>query len=72
MVTASTSPFCTLTRKSLKLISWSAPWKPVEKFQIRTPTTTRTIQNSRLLSVEFNPGLLNALLSRVSRLPRAQ
>ena len=46
--------------------------KPVEKFQISTPTTTRTIQNSRLLSVEFNPRLLTALLSRVSRLPRAQ
>ena len=29
-------------------------WNVVEKFQIRTPTTTRTIQNSKLLRVEFN------------------
>ena len=43
----------------------------VENFQIRTPTTTRTIQNSKLLRVEFNLGLLTALLSRVSRLVRA-
>ena len=42
-----------------------------EKFQIRTPTTTRTIQNSKLLRVEFNLGLLTALLSRVTRLPKA-
>jgi hypothetical protein len=42
----------------------------VEKFQMRTPTTTRTIQNSKLLRVEFNLGLLTALLSRVSRLVR--
>ena len=39
----------------------------VEKFQIRTPTTTRTIQNNKLLRVEFNLGLLTALLSRISR-----
>jgi hypothetical protein len=29
----------------------------LEKFQISTPTTTSTIQNSRLFSVEFNLGL---------------
>src|SRR5687768_12395335 len=39
----------------------------VEKFQIRTPTTTRTIQKSKLLRVEFNLRLLTAVLSRVSR-----
>ena len=32
-----------------------------------TPTTMRTIQNSKLLRVEFNLRLLTALLSRVSR-----
>ena len=47
------------------------PENAVEKFQIRTPTTTRTIQNSKLLRVEFNLGLLTALISRVSRLARA-
>jgi len=31
-----------------------------EKFQIRTPTMTRTIQNSKLFRVEFKPGLLRA------------
>jgi hypothetical protein len=48
------------------------PANAVEKFQMRTPTTTRTIQKSKLLRVEFNLGLLTALLSRVSRLARAQ
>src|SRR3954463_12412192 len=47
------------------------PAKAVENCQIRTPTTTRTIQNNKLLRVEFNLGLLTALLSRVSRLARA-
>ena len=41
-------------------IGGSLRWKVVEKFQIRTPTTIRTIQNSKLLRVEFNLGLLNA------------
>ena len=45
--------------------------KVVEKFQMRTPTTTRTIQNNKLLRVEFNLRLLTALLSRVSRLVTA-
>ena len=40
-------------------------WKLAEKFQISTPTTTSTIQNSRLLSVEFKRFLPSA-----SRLPR--
>ena len=48
------------------------PANAFEKFQISTPTTTRTIQKSKLLRVEFNLGLLTALLSRVSRLVRAQ
>mgnify|MGYP003289000374 CR=1 FL=1 len=39
-----------------------------QKVQTRTPTTTRTIQNNKLLRVEFNLRLLTALLSRVSRL----
>ncbi len=47
------------------------PVRFVENVQIRTPTTTRTIQNSKLLRVEFNLGLLTALLSRVSRLVTA-
>jgi hypothetical protein len=32
----------------------------VENCQIMTPTTMRTIQNSKLLRVEFNLILLNA------------
>ena len=38
----------------------SRVWNVVEKFQMRTPTTTSTIQKSRLLSVEFKPSLLTA------------
>ena len=33
----------------------------VEKFQTSTPTTTSTIQNSRLFSVEFTQGLQKRL-----------
>jgi hypothetical protein len=53
IVTSSISPASTFAMKSLKVIGWSGPWKPVEKFQIRTPTTMRTIQKRRLLIVEF-------------------
>ena len=51
-------------------MEWWSDWGEVrtENCQIRTPTTTRTIQKSRLLRVEFNLGLLTALLSRVTRL----
>ena len=45
---------------SLNGIVFSRVWKVVEKFQMSTPTTTRTIQNSKLLSVEFKPSLLTA------------
>jgi hypothetical protein len=38
----------------------SLRWNVVEKFQMRTPTTIRTIQNSKLLRVEFNLRLLTA------------
>jgi len=41
-------------------MAFSLRWKFVEKFQIRTATTIRTIQKSKLLRVEFNLGLLNA------------
>jgi hypothetical protein len=37
----------------LKLMVWSRVLKRVEKFQTSTPTTTSTIQNSRLFRVEF-------------------
>src|SRR5262245_44252746 len=37
----------------LKLIASSRVWNFVEKVQTRTPTTTRTIQNSMFLRVEF-------------------
>ena len=42
---------------SLKVTVRSRAWKVVEKFQTSTATTTRTNQNSRLLSVEFTPRL---------------
>jgi hypothetical protein len=43
---------------SLKLRGLAlAVLKRVEKFHTRTPTTTRTIQNTRLFRVEFKSGL---------------
>ena len=38
---------------SLKVSGWWPVWNVVEKFHTRTPTTTRTIQKTRLFSVEF-------------------
>jgi hypothetical protein len=38
---------------SLKLRGFWLVWNFVEKFHTRTPTTTRTIQKTRLFSVEF-------------------
>ena len=58
MTTVATSPFSTSWRNCENGIGVSLRWKVVEKFQIRTPTTIRTIQNSKLLRVEFNLGLL--------------
>jgi hypothetical protein len=43
--------------KSLKPIRRSLVCSLVEKFQIPTPTTTSTIQNNKLFSVEFTQGL---------------
>ena len=60
MVTLRTSPLSTAWRNAVNVIGVSVRWNVVEKFQIRTPTTMRTIQNSKLLRVEFNLGLLNA------------
>ena len=51
------SPLSRVSTNSLNGIVLSRVWKFVEKFQISIPTTTRTIQNSRLFSVEFNLGL---------------
>ena len=45
---------------SLNVIDVLVALELVEKFQIRTPTTTSTIQNSKLFRVEFNLGLPNA------------
>src|SRR5687768_771051 len=70
MVTEATSFASTWRRNFEKVIGSSLLGKLVN-CQIRTPTTTRTIQNNRLLRVEFNLRLLNALLSRVSRLVKA-
>src|SRR5687768_6542374 len=69
MTTETTSPLWTYWRNVLKGIGSSCRWN-VENCQIRTPNTTRTIQNNKLLRVEFNLRLLTALLSRVSRLAR--
>ena len=67
-----TWPFSTCCRNVVKAIGDGPRWNVVEKFQIRTPTTTRTIQNNKLLRVEFNLRLLTALLSRISRLARGR
>ena len=50
-----TSFFSTEARNLLNGSGWSRVWNVVEKFQIKTPTMTSTIQNSKLLSVEFKP-----------------
>jgi hypothetical protein len=60
IVTDATSPRSTWFRNWVNAICDSLLWKVVEKFQIRTPTTMRTIQKSKLLRVEFNLSLLNA------------
>ena len=46
--------------KSLNMIGRSCCWSFVEKFQISTPTTTSTIQNSKLFNVEFTQSLPKA------------
>ena len=58
IVTDCTSLFSRCWRNTENCIGFSVRWNAVEKFQIRTPTTIRTIQNSKLLRVEFNLGLL--------------
>ena len=60
MVTCATSPLSTCFMNCENVIDVSLRCKPVENCQIRTPTTMRTIQNSKLLRVEFNLDLLNA------------
>ena len=62
-----TCPSLTSSRKSVNEMGAGPRWNPAEKFQIMIPTPMRTIQNSKLLRVEFNLRLLTALLSRVSR-----
>ena len=57
IVTDWTSPLSSISTNSLNAMGLSRVWNDVEKFQMRTPTTTRTIQNNRLFSVEFNLGL---------------
>jgi hypothetical protein len=69
--TLTTLPSSTRSRNVENGISAGGVRNVWEKFQISTPTTTSTIQNSRLLRVEFNLGLLTALLSRISRLAKA-
>ena len=60
IVTVGDLPLLDCLRNVENGIGFSARWNVVEKFQIRTPTTMRTIQNSKLLRVEFNLRLLNA------------
>jgi hypothetical protein len=62
-----TCPSLTSSRKSVNEMGAGPRWNPAEKLQIMIPTPMRTIQNSKLLRVEFNLRLLTALLSRVSR-----
>jgi hypothetical protein len=42
---------------ALKSRSLGCCWNLVEKFQITTPTTTSTTQNTRLFNVEFTESL---------------
>jgi hypothetical protein len=60
IVTDCTSPLSTCFRNVENAIGASLRWKVVENCQIMTPTTMRTIQNNKLLRVEFKPILLNA------------
>jgi hypothetical protein len=60
IVTRAIWPASTEVMNSLKFNAFGLVWNFVEKFHTRTPTTTRTIQNTRLLSVEFKPCLLKA------------
>ena len=69
MVTFSTLADSTSDMKSLKATARSWVWNLVEKFHTRTPTTTSTIQNSRLFSVEFTPDLPAFSSLRLPRLP---
>src|SRR5690606_2538556 len=67
MVTFSILPASSCCTNSLNGWTVSRVWNDIEKFQTSTPATTSTIQNSRLLSVEFKPSLLGAWLSRLPR-----
>ena len=57
IVTLDTWPASTCDMKVLKLMACSRDWNVREKFHTRSPTKTSTIQNSRLLRVEFTRGL---------------
>ena len=57
IVTLETWPASTCDMKVLKLMACSRDWNVREKFHTRSPTKTSTIQNSRLLRVEFTRGL---------------
>ncbi len=54
---------------SLKVTGVSLFWNFEEKFQTRSPTTTRTIQKTRLFKVEFNGGSRRLFAAVTSRLP---
>jgi hypothetical protein len=60
IVTRATWPASTADMKSLKATGLLLVWNFVEKFHTTTPTTTRTIQNTRLFSVEFKSCLPEA------------
>ncbi len=60
IVTRATLPLSTHDMNSLKLTDRSCCWNFVEKFQMSTPTTTSTIQNSKLFRVEFKQSLPDA------------
>ena len=57
IVTRATLPESAHDMNSLKLTACSCGLEFVEKFQIRTPSTTSTTQNTRLFSVEFKQSL---------------
>src|SRR5687767_15943036 len=68
ILTVATWPCSTACRNCVNDTLSSRFCNCVENCQIMTPTTTRTIQNNKLLRVEFNLRLLTALLSRISPL----
>ena len=57
IVTSATSSFSTLAMKSVNVRGAACFWSDVDSCHTRAPMTTRTIQKTRLLRVEFKTTL---------------